>query len=514
MLRRSFFVLVIVLLVWSGVVLSGPQMGGTFVIAYEGNPISFNPDWKIDDMGAGIYPNIFSKLVTLDVNYNVIPDLAKSWEVSSDGKVYTFHLRKGVKWHDGVPFTSADVKWTFDKIISAKGCAYNNLEKVKEITCPDDYTVVIKLKEPYAPFLGFIAWYGTYIMPKHLYAGTDWGTNPHNQNPVGTGPFKFVEWVKGDHVTLKRNDDYWAGKPYLDKVVYKIIPDSNTAMQAFLNGEADYDENRPGLPLIPVLQKTPGVRVIVTPSPSRYYISFNLRKGRKTSDLLVRQAIELAIDRNEIVKKVLKNFGKAAVGFYTPAIPWACAPDVKLPAMDVEKANALLDKAGYKRDAKGVRFNLDLLYFQESDWADMAAVIKENLAKVGIKVNLGEYEIATWIDKVLKAHDFDLALLDGFQGPDPDNLRLRVGTHGSIQFMGYSNPEVDEALDKGSQIADIEKRKPYYYKVERLLAKDLPILPLAEVVYVRIFKNYVHGLPIEEPGKVGTGNYYLVWLSK
>ncbi|HOI35361.1 MAG TPA: hypothetical protein PLU98_08970, partial [Mesotoga infera] len=161
----------------------------------------------------------------------------------------------------------------------------------------------------------------------------------------------------------------------------------------------------------------------------------------------------------------------------------------------------------------GWRFALDLLYFQGADWTDMAAVIKENLEKVGIKVNLGEYEIATWIEKVLNAHNYDIALLNGFQGPDPANLTMRVATGGSLNIMGYSNEVVDWNLKEAAKISDIELRKPYYYAAQAQLAADAPFVPLAEVSYIYIFKTYVEGMDIENPGKIGTGSYALTKLN-
>lgn len=486
----------------------------TLVIAYMGDPISLNPCSKTDDYGAAINRNIFNQLVAQDVNYDLVPQLAKSWEVSEDGKEYTFHLREGVKWHDGVAFTSKDVKYTIDAIVENKGSAYNNVSMVEEVLTPDDLTVVVKLKDPYAPFVPFLAWYGTQIMPAHIYEGTDWNTNPANQNPVGTGPFKFVEWVKGDHVTLAKNENYWGEGPYVDRVVFKIIPDPNTALQSFLNGEADIDSNRPGFNSLAMLNLNPEVKVVITPSPSRYYVGFNLTDpARPVTNLKVREAVACAINKQSIVDKVLGGFGGIGEYFYTPAIPWAVDFDLKAPVYDPAKAEKLLEEAGYSRGSDGWRFAIDLLYFQGADWTDMAAVIKENLEKVGIKVNLGEYEIATWIEKVINAHNYDIALLNGFQGPDPDNLTMRVSTDGSLNIMGYSNESIDSDLKKASKSADTEVRKPYYYAVQAQLAADLPFVPLAEVSYIYVYKTYVEGMFIDNPGKIGNTDYSLIKLN-
>jgi peptide/nickel transport system substrate-binding protein len=497
-----------------------PKKGGTFIIAHWGDPISFNPDAKVDDAGNGIYGCIFSKLVTLDADYNVIPDLAESWEVSNDGLTYTFHLRKNVKWHDGTPFTSADVVWTLNQIKSHKEApAYRNLVDVDTVEALDDYTVVVKMKKPYSPFLGFLAWYGTWIMPKHLYDITedgspvDWLNNPHNQKPVGTGPFKFVEWVKGDHVTLEKNPDYFLGEPYVDRIIFKIIPDENTALQAFLNGEVDYDGNVSNAQ-IATLKRIPGVVVYQKPLPSRYYMGYNVaRRESPFNKKEVRFAVAHALNRQEIFEKAIK-YGKVAEGFYTPAIPWAYNPDAKIPEYNLELAEKMLDEAGYPRNEDGYRFNAVLVYFQGQEWRDMSTIIKEQLDKVGIKVKLEEYEIAAYIEKVLKAGDFDLTVLNGFQGPDPDNLKLRVGTGGDINVMGYSNKEVDELLEKGGELSDINERAKYYFKVQEILAQDLPMYPIAEVSYSYVHKDYVKNLPYQLVGTVGSNNYAKVWLDK
>lgn len=519
-MRRTLSAFVAVLMV--AVLLSGcagsstPKVvkGGTLIVAHQDDPISFNPDWKTDDYQYAMDQNIFNKLVTLDNSYAVLPDLADKWEVSSDGLTYTFTLHKGVKWHDGQPFTSADVKWTFDTIIAQKGNAYNNLSQVESITTPDDYTVVFKLKQPYAAFIGFLAWYGTFIMPKHIYDGTDWTTNPANQQPIGTGPFKFVEWQKGDHVTLEANKDYFKGAPNVDKLIFRIIPDPNTALQAFLNGEVDIDNVRPPLSEVANLQKTAGVKVLIKPTPSRYYLAFNLRID-PWKNLEVRKAIALALNRDEIVTKALKGLGTKAEGFYTPAIDWAYNGTDILPERNIEQAKTILDNAGFKADANGIRLKATMPYFQGSDWTDMATVIKSNLKEIGIDVTLEQLEIAAWMQKVITDHNFDFTILNGFQGPDPANLGMRVASDGSLQMMGYSNEQVDKLLNEGGQLSKPEERGPKYKEVQKILSQELPLIPMAEVAQITVFKDYVHGEPHEEGiGKVTFNNYSLVWISK
>lgn len=489
-----------------------PVKGGTLVVAHWEDPVSFNPDSKIDDAGVYVCNNIFNRLVTLDWNYKVIPDLAETWEVSPDGRTYTFHLVKGVKWHDGVAFTSADVKWTLEAIISNKGSAYDSVSCIDTVETPNDDTVVVNLKQSNAPFLSFLAWVGTFIMPKHIYEGSDWLANPANQKPVGTGPFKFGEWAQGDHITLEANPDYWGGAPYLDRVVFQIIPDSNTALQAFLNGQADLTTNRPPMSEIATLQTTEGVKVDLQPAPSRYYIAFNLGKD-PLKDLNVRKAVSMAIDGQDIVTRALQGLGSPAEGFYTPAIAWAYNADAKRPAFDVAGAKKLLDDAGYTKKADGFRFKWTLPYFTGQEWADMATVIKSQLAAIDIDVQLEQLEIAAWMTKVIVNQDFDLTILNGMQGPDPDNLKLRFGTGGGINVMGYSNTEVDALLADAATKSTPEERGPLYKDVQTKLAADLPCVPYAEVTQIQVFHTRVHGLPwAENKGKLGFYDFSKTWL--
>jgi peptide/nickel transport system substrate-binding protein len=497
---------------------SGPakvKKGGTFIVAAVGDPISFNPDAKIDDYAYPVNQNLYNKLVTLDYNYAIIPDLAERLpDISPDGKTYTFKLRKGVTWHDGKPFTSADVKWTLNTIIEKKGAAASNIAGIEKVETPDDQTVVVTLKEPSAPWLGFLAWYGTFIMPKHIYEGTDWLENPANMQPIGTGPFKFVEFKKADHVTLEANKGYFKGAPNVDKVIFAIIPDANTALQAFLNNEVDYMQTRPPLTEIKKLQSTSGVKCLLKPTPSRYYLTFNFNR-KPFDDRRVRQAIQLAINNGEVAEKALKGIGAAAEFYYTPSIDWAVNKSAKIPAHNVQEAIRLLDEAGLKPDANGVRIKTNLPYFSGAEWSDMAAVIKENLKEIGVQVTLEELEIAAWMTKVIDKHDCGLTILNGFQGPDPDNLRLRVGTGGGINVLGYSNKEIDDALAAGKTKMVQAERAPYYFKAQELMAKDLPLAPIAEVAGIFPFKEYVKGMPIEEGlGKLTFNDYSLIWLNK
>jgi peptide/nickel transport system substrate-binding protein len=506
-----------------------PYRGGTLVIIHIGDPKSFNPDAKADDPLYAIASNIFNKLVTLDVNYNVIPDLAESWKVSPDGRTFTFYLGRDVKWHDGTPFTCKDVEYTFEALKKYRGVAYGLLkfDILVDVKCVDPYTAVFEFSEPNVPFISFLAWYGTFILPEHIYNKTeyaDWMDPkiPALYNPIGTGPFKFVEYVKGSHVILEANKDYFKGAPCIDRLVFKIIPDPVAALQAFLAGEGDVLTVTPPLTEIPKLNKTEGVLVLARPMPSRWFLAFNMvpEQGRVTLNKDFRYTIAYAINKTEIVEKAFSGYGFVAKGMYVPAIAWAYNPETQPPGFNPAKAEELLDRLGYKKGPDGMRrkpdgspLTLKLVIFQGAQTEAMAQVIKENLRKVGIDVSIEVLELGAFQEKAYKEKDFDMAITDGFWGPDPHNMYLRF-SKGGHNLPGYSNPAVDDLLERASKEPDISVRKELYWKAQQILAEELPYFPLVDVMGFYIARTEWKGFYWELPGKVGINVYESVWWSK
>ncbi|MFO7246686.1 MAG: ABC transporter substrate-binding protein [Thermaerobacter sp.] len=492
-----------------------PQRGGTLVVALPANPMTYNPNARPDDAGIMIFQNLFNKLVTLDDQYQVIPDLADDWHISEDGLTYTFYLHPEARWHDGQPVTSADVKWTYEAILANQGLAAGSLAVIDAIETPDDHTVVLRLKEPNAPLLYNLAWAGVYIMPKHLYEGSeDWLSSEAAQQPVGSGPFRFDSARLDEHVTLVANPDYFRGAPYLDRLVYTIVPDPQTAAQALMNGEVDVSITRPSLTQLVTLRTAPGVVVDIAPMPNRYYVPMNHAR-EVFQDLRVRQAVAHAINRGEVLDRALQGIGAAAEGFYTPAIAWAYNPDAVAPAYDPARAEALLDEAGYPRGADGTRMRLTMTIFSGGEWADVAAVLVENLRAVGIEVELVQLDEGAWIQRTVVDRDFDLTLLAGMQGPDPDQLRLRFGSMGPLNMMGYANPEFDDLLARAAAVTDQDQRRDLYFRAQEILAADLPFVPVAEFVAVHLYRDAVHGLAHhpEQVGSVPQWGFHRAWLA-
>ena len=492
----------------AGSVQTGQKGGdGTLVVTTSGDPLSFNPDFQLDDNGFLPCANIYSTLLSLDVNFNIIPELAELWAIAEDGLSVTFTLVEGATWHDGAPVTSADVKYTFEQIVAnASAPAAGLIGAIASVDTPDARTAVCRLKQPSASIVGFIAWYGTFILPAHVYDGSDWATNPANQAPIGSGPFKFVGYDPGSSIELAANLDFWGEGPYVDRLIFRIVPDPGTALQALRNGEVDLMISpSPPNSEVPALEQTAGLKVIQVQYPSVHYIGFHLEK-EPMSKLEVRKAIAQAIDRQQILDLALGSYGGIATTFYTSAIAWATNtdPDARAPEFDKAAAAAALDAAGYPVRG-GARFKLDLLYSTSfgPEYGDIATVLKQQLAAVNIDVELVGLEVGAFVERG-EAGDFDIELIDGAQGPDPANLRLRIGTGGALNHGRYSNPAVEALLNEGDAATDQAARADIYHQIQAILARDLPIVPLTDVVVNYPHSDRVAGLFFDDTDPVAS----------
>lgn len=480
------------------------------VIALGNDPQHFNTNFTDASSGGYITANVLNSLVALDDAHNILPDLANDWEIADDAKEYTFHLEEGVKWHDGEDFSSKDVQWTINEILDKKGFDYDQLKLVEEVETPDDTTVVIKLSEPNSALLSVLT--NVKILPAHIYEGTDWGTNPANQEPIGTGPFKFVEHKKAVSITLEANEDYFKGRPNVDRLIFNIIPDENTVVQSFLNGEVDIIDYSSALSpgAVPELEKADDVKMVQTISNSRQYMIMNLDRD-PWKDAKVREAFAYAIDRDEIVDKAHKGYAEKAEGFYTPTVEWSFNDVDIMPERDIEKAKELLDEAGLTEDSNGVRIDdLQLLLFEFPVFNDIAKVVQSNLKEIGIESTISSLEYSAWDEKVRNG-DFDVTILGGNWGIDPEHLSVRTGSSGSMNLMNYSNSDIDELLAEGLKVVEQEDRADIYKEVQKLMSEDYPLLPLTEWMYLFAMKDNITGHPIDDGiGKVGGADYSLI----
>jgi peptide/nickel transport system substrate-binding protein len=483
--------------------------GGTFRVAIPLEPRTLDPNAVTDEIALTIAPNLFNKLVMLDADSRVLPDLAESWTVSDDGRTYTFRLRQGVLWHDGRPLTVEDVVWTLTSLAKEPSMATEALRRMERVEAPDPRTVVIRLREEWAPFIPTIASLSTYILPRHLFQGASphrWGPG---DRPVGTGPFRFQKWVRGERITLAANTSFFRAGPYLDRLDFVVLPPDQMAA-AMASGKVDYANARgAGLQ---ELARTPRFQVLTQPSDARFYFGFNLRR-RFLNDPRVREAVNRAIDRHALVRQALAGYGIPAFGFYTPAVAWAYNPEARAPGFDPDRARALLDEAGLRPDARGIRAEWELIAPDLSPCPAVVRVVARQLRDIGISLRVEALPFDRWIERTLEQHDFDMSLVAGNQGPDPENLNTRFGSRGTSQFMGYSNPDFDAAIAEGARTPDLAERARSYFRAQEILSRDLPVAPLAELVRMFVVRRNVRGLPqAEARGLVSRNEYSLVRL--
>lgn len=488
---------------------------GTFITRVEGDPSSFNPDMKSDDYLWPMAQNLFNRLYKQAPGDIPIPDLATSYEWSDDNMTLTFHLRDGVKWHDGEPLTSKDVKWTYDTIIENKWAKSDTFSNVDTIEAPDDLTVVFNMKNPDAGLVPLMSWYATFILPEHIWNDPqypDFSKNPAMQKPIGSGPFKFVEYKSGQSVILERNEEFFGGAPEIDRLIFQIIPDANTAVEAFKNGEIDY------LPSVPTANQhdfdnDPNYEVYSFLSINRTYLTFNMEKEPFNNPKL-RQAVAYAIDRKAIVDRLGNGISALPEYFISPLFKEYLNDDYKLPERDIAKAQTLLEECGLKKNSDGYYLSVTLDAFDSGNFKDVASIVQSSLKEAGIKVDLNMMEYAAWGDQVKQGRNFNMTMLAGYQGPDISGIYSRVGINGSNNFMGYVNNQIEAALNKGAQNADPSIRKEAYDEVQQIMSEDMPLVLLLDNGQVIPVKSKFEGTPYQVPDKAATNEFTYVTLKK
>lgn len=480
----------------------------TLVVPQLDEPRTLSPDPAADTGAYGPGSSIYSHLVVMD--WGVVAgtpaygDLADSWDISPDGKVYTFKLHPNIKWHDGQPLTSADIKFTYDRMIAKKYPYSAFLKDVEAIETPDANTLVIKLKNPNAAFVPMMAqaagWTGK-IYPKHLWEKEEgFDTGPYVNKPVGSGPFKFARWDKGSAVELVANADYFRGKPKIDRLIFRPIADANVARAEFDAEQfphLPYDY-APPLAEVPALQADPSLTVIFTPSHYSRDIQLNLAKA-PLSDLKVRQAISYAIDRDAISRLGFNGFWKPAFHANVDTqIDWINR-DVSFPAYDKAKAEALLDAAGLPRKDGKWRFAVSVTGPSYSDCRAINEVLVQQLREVGIDAKLEAFDQATWFRR-MQEKNFDISCYFTRYGPDPDAYREHFGTGGQRNFMGYSNAQFDELGAKAAALTDKAERKKYYADMQAMLVRDVPYINLFNEQKTSLARKGWTGFPLDESG--------------
>ena len=456
----------------------------TLVVALNGDPGAMNPAVTTSGSTHPVTDQIFNGLVGLDEQLAPVPELAERWNVEEDGRAYRFALRRGVTWHDGQPFTSADVKFTFEQALlkyhSRTRAALQDL--LERVDTPDEHTAIFRLKRPYSPLLQRLDVVEASIIPKHIYATQDLLAGEATRRPIGTGPFRFVSYTPADRVVLERNPAYFrAGLPGVDRLVFRIMPNAGTAVAALEKGEVDYVGSVAG-PEVGRLRQTPGIAIVSGTGGSGGSICEdvlipNLSRA-PFGDLRVRRAIAMALDRQFIVDHVYFGQGRPATGPISHLLAWAYTPDVRQYPHDLAAAARLLDEAGLEIGRGGERFAITFTH--ASTQQRLAQAVREQLKAVGITVNLETLDFNAGVDRVYVKKNFDLGMASFCNGADPDIgvRRVYVSTNiGPFPFSngaGYRNPRVDELFDEATRFADRTERRTRYVEIQKLLADDVP----------------------------------------
>ena len=461
-----------------------PAFGDTFIEGSIGDASTLLPILASDSASSEINGMVYSGLVRYDGELKVVGELAESWEISADNLTITFHLRKGVKWHDGAPFTAADVLFTYQLYIdpetpTAYAESYLQVEKAE---APDAYTFRVSYAEPYAPAL--MSW-GFSVLPKHLLDGKKITESALARHPVGTGPYRFVEWQGGEKIVLEANRDYFEGSPFIRRFVFRIIPDTSTQFLELQTGGLDfmslsplqYDRQTDTLAFKRLFNKYRYLAFGYT------YLGYNLNRPM-FQDRRVRQALTYAIDKQEIIDGVLLGYGQAATGPYKPDA-WVYNSDVPKYAYNPEKARELLAEAGWADsdgdgilDKQGAAFSFTIVTNQGNDLRSKAGeIIQRRFREIGIDVQLRIIEWATFLKEFINPGNFDATILGWSGGPEPDQFEIwhssKTGPR-QLNFIGYKNPEVDMLLEKGRRIFDQQERKKVYDRFQQILAEDQP----------------------------------------
>lgn len=498
-----------------------PETGDAFVTASLGDPTKILPLFATDSATGAVVSLLFNGLVKYNPQLELVGDLAESWTVSDDGLTITFSLRPNLRWHDGVPLTSEDVRFTYQKLIDpqVRTPFSSDFELVESVDAVDARTVRVRYKEPFVPALE--SW-GMGIIPKHLLETGDINTAAVLRAPVGHGPYRFVRWKTSELVELAANPDYFEHRPYIDRYLIRTIPDQATQFLELLTQGVD-DMN-----LTPLQYRRQTGSEFVRRAYTKFeyptfgftFIGYNLQDAR-FSDVRVRQAIDLAVDKQGLIDGVLMGLGTAATGPF-PKESWAHDPSITATPQNLDAARALLAEAGWRDtdrdgwlDKDGTVFRFTLMTNQGNEVRrQVAEIVQQQLKAVGIDVKIRIIEWSTFVHEFIDKRRYEAILLGWNLSRDPNGLydifHSSKTKEGEYNFGNYANPEVDRLLELGRREFDRDERVKIYQQIHRLIYRDQPYcflyVPSALPIVASRFRNVI-ATPI------GIGHNFIDWYA-
>jgi peptide/nickel transport system substrate-binding protein len=503
----------------------GAQRGGTLEALVHPEQPTLAFFINTSTPGRAVVSKIFDGLFDYGPDLKPRPQLAESLEFSKDGLQVHLKIRKNVFWHDGKPLTAADVKFSAEEIWRKYApTARRVFQYLTKVETPDSHTVVLTLSKPTPVILNALDVVAAPVLPRHLYEGTDIPNNPNNNKPVGSGPFVFKEWQRGSHIALERFDKYWeAGRPHLDKLTWKFIPDVAGRANALETGAAQYGERNPvTFADANRLAKLPNL-VVSTDGYNGFaswlWLIPNLRDPI-IGNLKVRQAILHAIDRNALVKTVWGGYAVPATGPVSSLLSTFYTKDTPQYPFDRKKAEALLDEAGYPKKADGWRFTLnhDFIPFGD-DYRRTGEFVRQALRAVGIDVTLRALDLATWTKNVFTDYNFQLVSSFGMNWQDPQigveqHYWSKAEAKGTPWFnaSGYANADADRLLEAAQIERDPAKRVDLYKEFQKVAQRDLALLNLFEYRWFGVWDKRLRN--VTDTFDHSQNNFAHVWFDK
>ena len=495
LMRRASFILAALALSFAQISCAHKPDPNTLVMLIESSPTNLDPRVGVDAQSERIDNLIFDDLLSRGDNLDVAPGLAEHWEIP-DPLTYIFHLHQGVKFHDGRPLTSRDVKWTFDsllqgKIRSTKAAVYRFVDHIE---APDDYTVIFHMKEPSATLLWNLSDGAIGIVPYG--SGTEMTTHP-----IGSGPFKFVSAETDKEIILEHNDNYWGEKPKLTSVRFAVVPDATTRALELRKGSGDATINALTPDTVLTLERDPSLAIERAPGTVLAYMGFNLRDPI-LRDVRVRQAIAYAFDRTPMIEYLWRGDAQPARSILPPQ-SWAYNGNVPAYNHDPEKARQLLDAAVYPA-VNGVRFHVTMKTSTDENTRLMVAVMQQQLREVGIVLDIRTFEFATFFADVTHGafQLYSLRWIGGNEDPDIFEYAFhsaKFPPNGANRGY-YLNPKVDSLIDQARREVDQNKRKLIYAELQLILANELPYIDLWYLDNVLVHNKRVRNLQLNPAG--------------